>query len=75
MTRALQAVGSGSGSADEFIAMVSEELDRYAIDYRIAIDNDDVINLAGQYRELIRKWETLPEGDGIELDFPIENWA
>ncbi|WP_353718932.1 hypothetical protein [Dyadobacter sp. 676] len=75
LTRALQAVGSGAGSADQFMAMVSDELSRYSIDYRPALDRTDVARLAVQYRELTENWKALQQSESIELDFPIENWT
>lgn len=67
--RALGSLFTGSCTLEQFIPLIKVELtDKYSIPMPV-ITEDIVIEMDKEYRELLDRWQALPDGESLELEF------
>jgi hypothetical protein len=66
ITRALQSVYSGAITHDQFTEVIHLELEQWSIP--LPVLKEDVLNtMLNRYRQLIAEWQSLKEGEHIQL--------
>lgn len=74
-TRALQSLGVGACTVEQFITLITEEFELYAINFPLNLDKKQIIQMLSAYKNNVLQWEQLKEGEVLELNLEIENWA
>jgi hypothetical protein len=69
MTRTLQSLSSGACTADQFPALIKEELQHLSIPYSYSLTPDLITGMETEYRKLLEQWKELKEGDTLVLEF------
>ncbi len=71
MTRALQSLSSGACRQDQYIDLVSAELQEDTP----AISQQDVTEMYTTFMKLFAKWNALPEGESLTMHFTTTTTA
>lgn len=70
--RALQSLGAGACTEEQFTSLINEELKHYSIDFSLNFDKEQVTQMLDAYKYRISQWEALKEGEALELNLEIE---
>jgi hypothetical protein len=67
LARALQSLSSGACTAEQFPALVNDELERMGIQRMTNITLDLVEELLREFRQFVDQYELLKDGESLEL--------
>lgn len=71
-TRALQALGSGACTVEQFTDLVNEEFELHSINFALTLDEKQIHKMLSDYMDMISQWEQLTEGESLELNLEID---
>lgn len=72
VTRALQALGSGACTIDQFTNLIKEEFELYSIGFPLNLDENEVSQMLSDYRRIVLQWEQVKEGEALELNLDLK---
>jgi hypothetical protein len=75
ITRALQSLGAGACSMEQFTELVNEEFKLYSINFALDLDKNKISQMLSDYKKIVTQWEQLKEGEGLELKLEIDDFA
>jgi hypothetical protein len=73
LTRGLQTLLSGACKADQFIWQVTSEIAQINEKYILSIDEKTIDEMLRDYKSLIEKWNTIADGETLELHFSLQD--
>jgi hypothetical protein len=74
-TRALQSLGAGACTMEQFTELINEEFELYSINFSLDLDKKKISQMLLDYKKIVSQWEQLKVGEGLELKLDIEDFA
>jgi len=71
-TRALQSLSSGACNIAQFVSLIKNELSQFSIHYTFYILEDIIVKMLIEYQHLIGQWNSLSDGDMLQLSFTLQ---
>lgn len=67
--RAVQGLGSGAYTNEEFVQLIKTELRVYGMEDALTIANEVIDTMKAEYAALIEQWNALRDGETLELEW------
>jgi hypothetical protein len=74
ITRALQSLGTGACTIEQFMELIDAEFKLYSINIPVHLGKQEIMEMLSDYQSLLSQWQKLKEGESLELHLPIEDW-
>jgi hypothetical protein len=73
-TRALQSLGAGACTIEQFSRLINEEFELYSINFELDLEKKKISQMLSDYKKITSQWEQLKEGEGLELKLEIDDF-